>query len=112
MKILFDQNISFRLVKKVDDILPLARQVRELNLENSTDKEIWEFAKENDYTIVTFDADFYDFSIVWGHPPKIIWIRTGNKTTRQIEVILRKHLETIKLFKENEELACLEIINP
>ena len=79
MKILFDQNISFRLIRKINDIFPLAKQVRELNLENSTDRQIWEFAKENDYTIITFDADFYDFSIVWGHPPKIVWIRTGNK---------------------------------
>lgn len=111
MKILFDQNISFRLVRKINDIFPLAKQVRELNLENSTDRQIWEFAKENDYTIVTFDADFYDFSIVWGHPPKIVWIRTGNKTTKEVELILRKHIETIKLFKKDDELACLEIIN-
>jgi predicted nuclease of predicted toxin-antitoxin system len=76
MKLLFDQNISHRLINRIQDILSHSHQVRELNLENATDKEIWEYAKENGFTIVTFDANFYDFSIVWGHPPKIIWIRT------------------------------------
>ncbi|MFK8044209.1 MAG: DUF5615 family PIN-like protein [Crocinitomicaceae bacterium] len=110
MKILFDQNISFKIIRKIDDIFPLAKQVRNLNLENSSDRKKWEFAKENDYTIITFDADFYDFSIVWGHPPKIVWIRTGNKTTSEVEQILRKHSETIKKFKSDEKLACLEVI--
>ena len=110
MKILFDQNISFRLVKRINDIFPEAEQVRNLGLENSTDQEIWNFAKENNYTIVTFDGDFYDFSLVWGHPPKIVWIRTGNKTTNEIESIIRKHQENIDLFISDLELACLEII--
>lgn len=62
MKLLFDQNISFRIVSKLKDTFPEAQQVRELGLENSTDREIWEYAKRNDYTVVTFDADFYDMS--------------------------------------------------
>ena len=111
MKILLDQNISFRLVKKVNDFYPLVKQVREMGLENATDREIWQFAKENGYTIITFDADFYDFSVIWGHPPKIIWIRTGNKTTNEIDLILRKHYQSIETFVDISDLACLEIIH-
>lgn len=110
MKLLFDQNISFRLVKRISDIFPEVKQVRGLGLENSTDQEIWSYCKENGYTIITFDADFYDFSVVWGHPPKIVWIRTGNKTTNEIESILRKHEQNIEAFISDKELACLEII--
>lgn len=110
MKILFDQNISFRLVKQITDIFPEATQVRHLSLENATDQEIWNFAKNHDYTIVTFDGDFYDFSLVWGHPPKIVWIRTGNKSTKEIESLLRKHRQNIELFISEKDLACLEII--
>lgn len=65
MKLLFDQNISHRLVTRLKDIFPESRQIRDLDLENSTDKQIWEYAKEYDFTIVTFDDDFYDFSLVW-----------------------------------------------
>jgi predicted nuclease of predicted toxin-antitoxin system len=111
MKLLFDQNISHRLVGLVRDILPDSKQVRNLGIENFTDAQIWNYAKENAFTIVTFDADFYDFSLIWGHPPKIVWIRTQNQTSPNIEVLLRKHLESIKDFIINDELACLEIIN-
>lgn len=111
MKILFDQNISHRLVNRILDIFPDAKQLRDIGIENSTDRQIWEFAKKEDYIIVSFDSDFYDFSLVWGHPPKIIWIRTWNQTTAEIEFLLRKHTHNIEAFVENHELACLEIIN-
>jgi predicted nuclease of predicted toxin-antitoxin system len=111
VKLLFDQNISHRLISLIQDILPVARQLRHLGLENYSDKQIWEFAKEHDYTIVTFDGDFYDFSLVWGHPPKIIWIRTYNQTTKNVEEILRKYLNTLIDFQGDKYLACLEIIN-
>jgi predicted nuclease of predicted toxin-antitoxin system len=90
--------------------LPESRQIRDLDLENSTERQIWEFAKSNDYIIVTFDGDFYDFSLVWGHPPKIIWLRTLNQTTKNLEKILRKYIEMIKDFENDTKLACLEII--
>lgn len=47
MKLLFDQNISFRIVNKIQDIFP-SGQVRELGLENSKDLEIWKFAQKMD----------------------------------------------------------------
>lgn len=110
MRLLFDQNISHRIVTRLHDILPESRQIRDLNLENSTDKQIWEYARENNFTIVTFDEDFYNFSVVWGHPPKIIWLRTFNQTTNNIEMILRKHINSILNFEKDLEIACLEII--
>ena len=58
MKILFDQNISFRIVKSLKDVFPDCSQVRLEGLENATDSEIWAYATENDYSIITFDANF------------------------------------------------------
>ena len=111
MKLLFDQNISHRILNHIQDILPEAKQVRDLGLENISDKQIWEYAKESGYIIVTFDGDFYDFSLVWGHPPKIIWIRTHNQTTKNVEKILHKYMDTMQDFQNDIDLACLEIIN-
>lgn len=111
MKLLFDQNISHRLLNNIQDILPEAKQVRNLGLENNSDKQIWEYAKEWGFVIVTFDGDFYDFSLIWGHPPKIIWIRTHNQTTKNVEEILRKYMNTMQDFQNDNDLACLEIIN-
>lgn len=113
MKLLLDQNISFRVAKAVQDIFPATAQVRELGLENAKDAAIWKYASEKGYTIVTFDADFYDLSLVKGIPPKIIWLRTGNLTTESIAQLLRGNAAHIKAFDENTEnemAACLEIL--
>lgn len=64
MKILFDQNISFRIIGKIKHLYPEAKQIRELGLENSSDMEIWNFANKNQYTIITFDSDFLIFRIL------------------------------------------------
>ncbi len=111
MNLLFDQNISHRLIRLISDIFPEAKQVRELGIENYSDKKIWEFAKENNYIIVTFDSDFYNFSMVWGHPPKIVLLRTFNQTTYNIENLIRNYQKAINDFHLDYELACLEIIN-
>ena len=110
MKLLFDQNISFRVLRLIEDVYPETDQIHKLGLKDKTDREIWEYAKEHDYIIVTFDGDFYDFSLVWGHPPKIIWLRTANHVTKEVANVLRTHYETISQFASDEELACLEII--
>lgn len=112
MKLLLDQNISFRVVKKIAQRFPEAIQVRLLGLENYPDRKIWEYAKSNGYTIVTFDADFYDLAKLYGPPPKIIWLRTGNTTSNYIVQLLTTHAEVIREFIENPiytHISCLEI---
>lgn len=109
MKLLFDQNISFRVIKKINDVFPSAVQVRELGLENATDLNIWEFARTNNCCIVTFDGDFIDISALRGAPPKIIWLRAGNTCTDSIAEVIRKKSEDIKLFLEDTTVSFLEI---
>lgn len=112
MKLLFDQNISYRLLKKIEHFYPEANQVRELGLENATDIKIWEFARENNYAIVTFDADFFDLSNLIGHPPKIIWLRMGNTTTNNLEKVFIEKRDLLEDFLSNPDyknIACLEV---
>ena len=109
MNLLFDQNISFRIIKKIDDIFPGSRQVSDLDLQSSTDLAIWEFARKNDFCIVTFDSDFIDISTLRGFPPKIIWLRIGNTSTESIAERLRAEQASINDFLSNNEIAFLEI---
>lgn len=112
MKLLFDQNISHRIISKLKDVFPDAKQVRELGLENSTDHDIWEHAKSKDYSLVTFDADFYDMSNLYGHPPRIIWLRTGNRKTSDLAELLTYRSVLIKEFLTDNsysDIACIEI---
>ncbi|MBP9934008.1 MAG: DUF5615 family PIN-like protein, partial [Chitinophagaceae bacterium] len=98
MKLLFDQNISFRIVSKLKIYFPECTQVRLEGLENKSDWNIWEFAKINEFTIVTFDTDFYDISLIRGIPPKIIWLRFGNTSTSHLIDKLILSSELIKEF--------------
>ena len=112
MKLLFDQNISFRIVNKLNSYFPLAKHVSDAGLLDADDIDIWLYAQKENYTIVTFDSDYYDISLVNGCPPKIIWLRTGNLTTAQISNIMIDNFDRIKVFLNDEkfnDLACLEI---
>ena len=114
MKLLLDQNISFRITSKIQDLFPGSKQVRDLGLENSKDSFLWNYAKENNYCIVTFDGDFYDLGLIKGSSPKVIWLRLGNTTTEYIETVLRKNYDLIKTFLTDPnyiEIGCLEINN-
>ncbi|MGC9343795.1 MAG: DUF5615 family PIN-like protein [Bacteroidales bacterium] len=105
-------NISYRITHLIAEIFSESKQVRELKLENSTESQIWEYAKINYFCIVTFDSDFYDLSLVKGSPPKIIWLRMGNSPTKSLEKIIRDNEILIKEFLENseyKEISCLEL---
>lgn len=110
MKLLLDQNISFRLVEALEPHFPGTAQVKRLGLMNKSDKEIWEYAKNNHYILVTFDSDFYDLSITLGSPPKLIWIKSGNLTRKNLLNLLLAKIEEIKLFHLDSEISCLELI--
>ncbi len=109
MKLLFDQNISFRITPLLSKVFHNSLQVREAGLENSRDKDIWDFAKSNDYTIVTFDTDFSDFVNLYGFPPKVIWLRFGNTQTKLLAMEIENKKEDILAFINEEKFGCLEL---
>jgi predicted nuclease of predicted toxin-antitoxin system len=109
MKLLFDENISFKLCKKLEDIYPDSTHVRFVNLENKDDSEIWQFAKDESYIIVTQDSDFNDMSILKGFPPYVVWIKMGNSFVSEIESILRTQSIRIREFFDNETIGLIEI---
>jgi len=110
MKLLFDQNISHRILKILSTEFEGSTTVKSENLINSSDKSIWEFAKKSNYIIVTQDSDFNDLNLLNGFPPKIIWIRTGNLKTEELANILKNHIEEIKDFESNQNFGCFEIL--
>lgn len=84
--------------------------MRQLGLEDEDDRVIWQYARDNGHVIVTFDSDFYDFSVVWGTPPKIVWLRSSGQTSTNVERMLLEHHGIISAFVERSDLACLELL--
>ena len=107
--LLFDQNLSPRLVERLADLFPGSVHVSTLGMDKAMDSEIWQYAHDHDYMIVTKDADFSELGIVRGFPPKIIWIRRGNCTTLEIESILRENYGAIAALSSDEETGILTL---
>ncbi|MCW3126258.1 MAG: hypothetical protein JWO03_1916 [Bacteroidetes bacterium] len=111
MKFLLDQNISYRVIKRLREHFPDVQSVKENNLENADDLKIWEYARDNQFTLVTFDEDFNNIQLIKGFPPKIIWFKTGNLDKTQFSDFFISNKDFIKTFVTDEIYAgqgCLE----
>jgi predicted nuclease of predicted toxin-antitoxin system len=110
VKLLFDQNLSPRLVQHLSDLYPGSEHVFLAGLDRASDSLLWDYARQNGFTIVTKDADFTDMSEVLGFPPKVVWNRLGNCSTNQIECILRQHHDAIVGLAENANAHILTLV--
>ncbi len=110
MKLLFDHNLSPRLVVRLGDLYPEADHVSLVGLDRASDDEVWQYARANGHLIVTRDSDFSDTSAVRGFPPKVIWLRLGNCTTDEAERALRTNCRLIEEFTESQVSGLLELL--
>ena len=94
---------------RLADIFLGSSHVQFHNLTEAEDSEIWEFAKAQDFCLVTQDVDFAERSRLYGSPPKVIWLRCGNAPTSSVEAIFRSGAETIQKFMSSSSLDCLEL---
>ena len=109
MKLLLDQNLSRKIVSQINDLYPESCHLTTVLPETALDQEIWEFAKGNDFVIVTKDDDFEQRSVLLGHPPKVLWIRLGNCKTEDITELLIRLSPIIEAFGKDTEKALLPI---
>lgn len=95
-KLLFDQNLSPKLVERLSDLYPNSNHLELLGLGTANDALVWEHAKRDGFVVVTKDADFAELSVLRGFPPKVVWIRRGNCSTKDIEKLLREYSAEIE----------------
>ena len=110
MKLLLDQNLSPRLADALGSAFHGTTHVREFGLSRAPDLEIWDFARARGDTIVSKDSDFYQRSLLYGHPPKVVWIRRGNCSTAAVEAILRDHLDDLLEFDGDPAASFLVLV--
>lgn len=109
MKLLLDQNISYRILKRILNNFPNSKHLNEVKLTNSDDKAIWHYAQKEGFTIITHDSDFDDLFLLYGFPPKIIKFKVGNLSNEETISIILKNEIFIREFMEDEEIGFLEI---
>ena len=79
MKLLLDENVSDRIVQQIVDLFPDSTHIKATGLKEADDSVVWAWAKQNGFTILSKDTDFYQRAIVFGSPPKFIWLRVGKR---------------------------------
>ncbi len=109
MKLLFDQNLSHRLVSHLAAEFPGSLHVREVNMATAPDSDVWPYAAANGLVIVSKDTDFQQRALLYGPPPKVIWIRLGNCSTGVVFNLLRSRLADILAFEADPAASFLAL---
>jgi predicted nuclease of predicted toxin-antitoxin system len=110
MKLLFDQNLSHRLVKLLSDLYPGSLHVRQLGFDTTDDEAIWNFAKANGLTIVSKDTDFQQRSFLFGPPPKVIWVAVSDCSTDDVIAVIRSRHQEIVDFHNDQTASYLALV--
>jgi len=107
MKLLFDQNLSHRLIDTIASTFPDSRHVKDFDLVRATDAAVWSFARENGFAVVSKDGDFVNLALLLGQPPKLIYLRIGNCATARIGKLLLDSQDVIQDFLSDSIEAVL-----
>ena len=112
MKLLLDENLSPKLARSLQALFPGSAHVEECGLAAKGDDEIWRYASENDYVILSKDSDFYDRSALYGGPPKVVWLRVGNRSTENIEALLKRSASSIAALGASSDTTLIILPRP
>ena len=92
MKLLFDANLSPKLVARLAELFPGSAHVFDRGLASRTvNVAIWEYARINRFVIVAADSDFLDLAQQRGAPPQLVRLDNCNYKTARVEALLRRN---------------------
>jgi predicted nuclease of predicted toxin-antitoxin system len=70
-----------------------------------TDEQIWNYARENDLTIISKDADFSHLMMLTEPPPRVIHLRLGNTSIKELRQALTRSWVTICAISDTHKLV-------
>ena len=109
LKLLLDENLSRRMVALLESYFPESTHVCLVGLQNAQDAEIWSYAGQHDFVIVTRDSDFSDMAAFYGPPPKFLHLGIRNCRWREMAVpLIQNHVEVL-LELERPDVALVEL---
>jgi predicted nuclease of predicted toxin-antitoxin system len=107
VRLLFDEHLSPRLVRRLDDLFPGSSHVQLLGLRGATDRELWSRAREGGFVLVTRDADFQSLSMELGPPPKVVVVRLLAGGAELVDALLRSRADALRRFEAADDAAVL-----
>ena len=109
VKLLFNQNLSDRLPRRLVDLYPGSHHLKDLGMRRAIDVGIWRNARNADFIIVTKDKDYRRLSAERGHPPKVVLITRGKASTSEVESLLRDNYAEVESFYQDDSRGLLEL---
>lgn len=109
MKLLFDENLSPRLLDLLAADFPGSAHLENLNMRGAADAAVWAYARDHGYTIVSKDNDFRQYAFLYGPPPKVLWLAVGNAGTDAIARLISRRAAEIRTFDEDPEQSLLPL---
>ena len=107
MKLLLDENLAARILGDISDLYPESSHVGLLGLTQTDDSIIWDRARIDHFCMVSKDSDFHQRSLLFGAPPKVVFLKVGNCTTAKIISVLRSNFDLIREFCADHDASLL-----
>ena len=101
LQLLFDENLSHRLVSQLADLFPGSLHPESLGWRGRPEDDLWNLAKQRSLVIVSKDDDFRQRALLYGPPPKVVWLGVGNASTIAIVDLLRRNEARMESFVQD-----------
>ncbi len=109
VRLLFDENLSQRLLQPLTDLFPGSEHIRNLASTGTSDRLLWDLSRTGPFILTTRDEDFVGMSVLRGAPPKVVWLNVGKSRNAVIAALLQTHASDIERFAGDDEHTFLAI---
>jgi len=109
LELLLDENLSCRMLAELEKSFPDSEHVTRLGLETVADRELWDYARIHGFALVTKDSDFQELAALYGSPPKIVWLKCGNRPWQFIANLLLAQQDKLVEFDKDSSASVAEI---
>jgi len=109
VKLLFDENLSPRLIELLAAEFPDRTHVERLGMRGASDAAIWAHALDHGFVNVSKDNDFRQYAFLCGPPPKMLCLAVGNAGTAAIARLLASRVGVMQRFDQAPEQSLLVV---
>ncbi|MBC7447271.1 MAG: DUF5615 family PIN-like protein [Hymenobacteraceae bacterium] len=110
MRLLLDENISWRLAAPLRPHCTTVLHVRDIGLDHSPDTTIWRYARQNNFDLLTKDEDFVRLVLADGFPPRVIALQNAQVPVAKLATFLLERLPQLQRFlSEQTEFGLLSL---
>lgn len=98
------------MIKKLTPFFKEVVHASELKIiQPADDISIWNYAKRNEFTIISKDDDFEKIVLLRKAPPKLIYLKTYNLDTKKLVDLILENKDKIIEFIDSNENEIFEI---